>query len=90
MLLDEPMADLDPLARQQLTGRADGRRHRSSGTTIVMSSHVIAELEGSCDHLFLVAGGRMRLGGEIEEVMSAHTLLTGTASLDTSRQTVIE
>ncbi len=89
MLLDEPMADLDPLARRQLTGALMSAA-TEQGTTIVMSSHVIAELESSCDFLFLVAGGRLRLGGEIEEVMSAHTLLTGTAALDTSQQTVIE
>ena len=89
MLLDEPMADLDPLARQQLTGALMSAA-TEGGTTIVMSSHVIADLEGSCDFLLLVAGGRLRLGGEIEEVMSAHTLLTGTSTLDTSRQTVIE
>jgi ABC-2 type transport system ATP-binding protein len=89
MLLDEPMADLDPLARQQLTGALMSVASEQ-GTTIVMSSHVIAELEGTCDFLFLVAGGRLRLGGGIEEVMSEHTLLTGTSALDTSRQTVIE
>ncbi|RAJ68825.1 ABC-2 type transport system ATP-binding protein [Streptomyces sp. Amel2xB2] len=88
MLLDEPMADLDPLARQQLTGALMSAAEE--GTTIVMSSHVIAELEGSCDFLLLVTGGRLRLGGEIEEVTAAHTLLTGTADLDASRQTVIE
>ncbi|SCK10115.1 ABC-2 type transport system ATP-binding protein [Streptomyces sp. WMMB 714] len=88
MLLDEPMGDLDPLAREQLTGALMAAAE--SGTTIVMSSHVIAELESSCDFLLLVAGGRLRLAGGLEEVVSAHTLLTGTSALDTSRQTVIE
>jgi ABC-2 type transport system ATP-binding protein len=89
MLLDEPMADLDPLARQQLTGALMSTAVEQ-GTTIVLSSHVIAELEGSCDFLFLLAGGRMRLGGEIEELVAAHTLLTGTSALDTGGQAVIE
>jgi ABC-2 type transport system ATP-binding protein len=89
MLLDEPLADLDPLARQELTGALMSRASEH-GTTIVMSSHVIADLEGTCDFLFLLAGGRLRLGGDLEELISAHTLLTGTPSLDTSRQTVIE
>ncbi len=88
MLLDEPMGDLDPLARRQLTGALMAAAE--SGTTIVMSSHVITELESSCDFLLLVAGGRLRLAGALEEVVSAHTLLTGTSALDTSRQTVIE
>lgn len=89
MLLDEPMADLDPLARRELTGALMSAASEH-GTTIVMSSHVIAELEGSCDFLLLVAGGRIRLGGGIEEVMAAHTLLTGTSALDTGAHTVID
>ncbi len=62
LLLDEPMADLDPLARHQLTGTlmADAADH---GTTVVMSSHVVPELEGSCDHLLLLGAGRARLPG---------------------------
>ncbi|MGP3983397.1 ATP-binding cassette domain-containing protein [Streptomyces sp. KR80] len=89
MLLDEPMADLDPLARRQLTGAlmSEAAEH---GTSIVMSSHVIAELEGICDYLLLLCGGRVRLGGETEEVVAAHTLITGTATTATSGHTVIE
>lgn len=71
LLLDEPMADLDPLARHELMGTlmAQAAQH---GTTIVMSSHVVAELEDSCDHLLLVGGGRIRLAGEIDELLDAH------------------
>ncbi|MFD7031511.1 ABC transporter ATP-binding protein [Streptomyces sp. NPDC059917] len=80
MLLDEPMADLDPLARQQLTGvlMSEALEH---GTTIVMSSHVVAELEDSCDHLLLTAGGRVLLCGGIEDIVDAHALVTGTGDL---------
>ncbi|HEV7628214.1 MAG TPA: ABC transporter ATP-binding protein [Streptomyces sp.] len=76
LLLDEPMADLDPLARRQLTGAlmAESVEH---GTTIVMSSHVIAELEGACDYLLLLGSGRMRLAGECDEILAAHRRLTG-------------
>ncbi|MEU2179304.1 ABC transporter ATP-binding protein [Streptomyces thermolilacinus] len=79
LLLDEPMADLDPLARHQLTGAlmADAA---DRGTTVVMSSHVIAELEGACDHLLLLDGGRIRLGGAVDDVLAAHALLTGPAA----------
>ena len=65
MLLDEPMADLDPLARRELLGALLGEA-AEHGTTIVMSSHVVAELEGACDHLLLMGGGRIRLGGDPE------------------------
>ncbi|MGX1886404.1 ABC transporter ATP-binding protein [Streptomyces sp. NPDC055287] len=88
MLLDEPMADLDPLARHQLMGAlmAESAEH---GTTIVMSSHVLAELEGSCDYLLLVDGGRVRLGGETDDILAAHTLLTGPVR-DLAPHTVVE
>ncbi|MFD8210981.1 ABC transporter ATP-binding protein [Streptomyces sp. NPDC059695] len=76
LLLDEPMADLDPLARHELMGAlmADAAER---GTTVVMSSHVLTELEGTCDHLLLVHDGGIRLDGPIDELIAAHTLLTG-------------
>ncbi|WP_103516079.1 ABC transporter ATP-binding protein [Streptomyces sp. SM10] len=88
MLLDEPMSDLDPLARHQLMGvlMAEAVEH---GTTIVMSSHILTELEGACDYLLLVDGGRIRLGGESDDIVSAHALLTGQAG-DLAPHTVVE
>ncbi|WP_149827444.1 ABC transporter ATP-binding protein [Streptomyces tailanensis] len=89
LLLDEPMADLDPLARHQLMGTllADSAEH---GTTVVMSSHVVAELEGSCDHLLLLGEGRVRLAGPLDELLAAHTLVTGPSSGDLAPHTVVE
>lgn len=88
LLLDEPMADLDPLARHQLMGAlmVEAAEH---STTIVMSSHILTELEGSCDYLLLVDGGRIRLGGETDDLLSAHALLTGPAG-DLAPHTVVE
>jgi ABC-2 type transport system ATP-binding protein len=88
LLLDEPMADLDPLARHQLMGTllAEAAEH---GTTVVMSSHVVAELEGSCDHLFLLGSGRVRLAGPLDEILAAHTLVTGPVG-DLTPHTVVE
>ncbi|MFD5265171.1 ABC transporter ATP-binding protein [Streptomyces sp. NPDC058335] len=78
LLLDEPMADLDPLARHELMGTlmAQAAQH---GTTIVMSSHVVAELEDSCDHLLLIGGGGVRLAGEIDELLAAHARVSAPA-----------
>ncbi|MGW0603565.1 ABC transporter ATP-binding protein [Streptomyces sp. NPDC002644] len=89
LLLDEPMADLDPLARHQLMGElmAEAAEH---GTTVVMSSHVIAELEGSCDHLLLIRRGQVRLQGSLEDVLAAHALVTGPAEAGLEGHTVIE
>lgn len=88
LLLDEPMADLDPLARHQLMGAlmAEAAEH---GTTILMSSHILTELESACDYLLLVDGGRVRLGGEADDLIAAHTLLTGPVR-DLAPHTVVE
>ncbi|MFF0271733.1 MULTISPECIES: ABC transporter ATP-binding protein [unclassified Streptomyces] len=88
LLLDEPMADLDPLARHQLMGllMADAAER---GTTVVMSSHILTELEGACDHLLLLHDGRIRLDGPVDELLSAHTLLTGPVA-DLAPHTVVE
>ncbi|MGW7424301.1 ABC transporter ATP-binding protein [Streptomyces sp. NPDC054813] len=89
LLLDEPMADLDPLARHELMGllMVEAAQH---GTTIAMSSHVVAELEDSCDHLLLIGGGQVRLAGEIDDLLAAHTRVDATADADLAPHTVVE
>ncbi|MFB7268048.1 ATP-binding cassette domain-containing protein [Streptomyces nojiriensis] len=91
LLLDEPMADLDPLARRELMGTlmADAA---DNGTSLVMSSHILTELEGACDHLLLVDRGRIRLSGPIDAVGEAHRLLSGpaAASAQLATHTVVE
>lgn len=88
MLLDEPMADLDPLARHQLMGTlmAEAAEH---DTTVVISSHILTELEGTCDYLLLVDGGHIRLGGETEDLLTAHRLVTGPVR-DLAPHTVVD
>ncbi|MEU3398893.1 ATP-binding cassette domain-containing protein [Streptomyces filamentosus] len=88
LLLDEPMADLDPLARHQLMGllMADAAER---GTTVVMSSHILTELEGACDHLMLLAGGRIRLDGAVDDLLAAHALLRGPVA-DLAPHTVVD
>ncbi|MEV7425958.1 MULTISPECIES: ABC transporter ATP-binding protein [unclassified Streptomyces] len=88
LLLDEPMADLDPLARQQLMGvlLSDAAER---GTTVLISSHIVTELENACDYLLLVNGGQVRLGGEVEDLLGAHTLVTGPTA-DLAPHTVVE
>ncbi|MEW1647123.1 ABC transporter ATP-binding protein [Streptomyces sp. NPDC091219] len=90
LLLDEPMADLDPLARHEMMGLLMARA-AESGTTIVMSSHVVAELENSCDHLLLIGDGQVRLAGDIDDLRAAHTLVSGPAdAVDLGAHTVVE
>ncbi|WP_406444104.1 ABC transporter ATP-binding protein [Streptomyces sp. NBC_01613] len=90
MLLDEPLADLDPLARHELMGTlmADAAER---GTTVLMSSHIVSELADACDHLLLLGRGRIRLGGGIDDLLTAHTLVTGRGTpADLAPHTVVE
>ncbi|MEU3733924.1 ABC transporter ATP-binding protein [Streptomyces sp. NPDC033538] len=77
LLLDEPMSGLDPVARQELTGTllAETAEH---GTTVLMSTHVLAELENVCDYLVVLSDGKVRLAGDVDELLSVHTMVTGT------------
>jgi ABC-2 type transport system ATP-binding protein len=77
LLLDEPVAALDPLARRHFLAAlvaavADG------DLTVLISSHLIGDLERICDYLVLLAAGRTQLCGDIAELVSEHKLLTGT------------
>ncbi|MFD7057564.1 ATP-binding cassette domain-containing protein [Streptomyces mirabilis] len=77
LLLDEPMADLDPQRRLALTGVLM-KRAAEHGTTIVMSSHALSELHLVCDHVLLMARGRVLLADDTEFVEAAHSLMTFT------------
>ncbi len=78
LLLDEPVAALDPLARRQFLAHlaeavADG------GLTVVLSSHLIADLERTCDHLILLAASQVQLCGDIDALLADHQVLVGPA-----------
>ena len=79
LLLDEPMGNLDPSARRELA-RILRQQAAEHGTTVLMSSHVIAELENTCDHLVLISHGNLRLAGETDRILNAHHRLSGNAS----------
>ena len=51
-----------------------------TGTTVVLSSHIVADLERVCDHLVILAHARTQLAGPIDEIVTAHRLLTGPRS----------
>ncbi|WP_031509580.1 ABC transporter ATP-binding protein [Streptomyces megasporus] len=76
IVLDEPLADLDPLAREEVM-QALMQEVAETGMTVLLSSHVLADLEGICDHLLLLAGGRMRLAGDVEDLVAGHRLMIG-------------
>ncbi len=76
LLLDEPVAALDPLARRQfLATLADAVA--VGGLTVVLSSHLVADMERVCDHLILLAASRVQLCGDIDTVLAEHQVLVG-------------
>jgi len=76
LLLDEPLAALDPLARQNFLA-ALAEAAADGGPTIVLSSHLIADTERVCDHLILLAASRVQLCGDTETLLAQHRILTG-------------
>ena len=76
LLLDEPLAALDPLARQNFLG-ALAEAAAGGDLTIVLSSHLIADAERVCDHLILLAEARVQLCGDTEALLAQHRILTG-------------
>jgi ABC-2 type transport system ATP-binding protein len=76
LLLDEPVASLDPLARREFL-QSVMEAVAETGMTVLLSSHIVADLERVCDHLVILSLGRIQLMGPIEEILSSHRLLTG-------------
>jgi ABC-2 type transport system ATP-binding protein len=78
LLLDEPVAALDPLARRHFLSTITAAMAEAEGSlTIVLSSHLIADLERVCDHLVLLTGARVQLCGDIDGLLAEHTRLVG-------------
>ncbi|MFD0473935.1 ABC transporter ATP-binding protein [Nonomuraea thailandensis] len=71
LVLDEPLAELDPLARIQVMDAV-----REQETTVLLSSHILADLAGVCDHLILLGAGRVRLCGSFTELLAARPTAT--------------
>jgi ABC-2 type transport system ATP-binding protein len=76
LLLDEPLANLDPVARSEVTGELIAEV-AESGMTVMLSTHIVAELAGVGEYLLLLAAGRPVLAGDIEELVASHVRLTG-------------
>src|SRR5205807_2768920 len=72
LLLDEPASGLDPKARLELRNLL--RTLRDQGSTILISSHILTELEGFCTSIGIMEKGRMVRSGRIEEVTAAENL----------------
>jgi ABC-2 type transport system ATP-binding protein len=100
LLLDEPLASLDPLARRDFLA-ALMESVAEHGVSVVLSSHLVSDLERVCDHLVVLRNGRVAVAGDIAGLIRTHRLVSGprhTGALggvgevidrtDTDRQTV--
>jgi ABC-2 type transport system ATP-binding protein len=76
LLLDEPLASLDPLARREfLSALMDAVAEEH--TTVVLSSHLIADLERVCDHLMVLRSGQVQALDATDDLLATHKLLVG-------------
>jgi ABC-2 type transport system ATP-binding protein len=76
LVLDEPMAMLDPLARHDFMAKVMTAM-AEDGVSVVLSSHVLAELERVADYLILLSGGSVQMAGEVDDLLARHRVLTG-------------
>jgi ABC-2 type transport system ATP-binding protein len=78
LLLDEPVARLDPLARHEFLGMLMAAV-AEDGLSVLLSSHVVSELEQVCDYLVLLAAGSVQVAGAVDDLLAGHRVLTGPA-----------
>jgi ABC-2 type transport system ATP-binding protein len=76
VLLDEPLASLDPLARREFL-RVLMQAATQDGLSVMLSSHILSDLERVCDYLIILSAARVQLAGEIEELVATHKRLIG-------------
>jgi ABC-2 type transport system ATP-binding protein len=76
LILDEPVASLDPLARREfLQGLMETVAEQQ--VSVVLSSHLISDLERACDYVIVLVDSRVRVAGPVDELLAAHHLLSG-------------
>jgi ABC-2 type transport system ATP-binding protein len=89
LLLDEPVAGLDPLARREFLQNLmeTVAEHEVS---VVLSSHLISDIERVCDYLIVLAASRVRLAGDVQDLLGTHRVLTGLRRDATSLPSSVE
>jgi ABC-2 type transport system ATP-binding protein len=76
LILDEPVASLDPLARRDFL-RSLMDIVAEHGVSVVLSSHLVADLERVCDHLIVLCDSRVQLAGDVDVLVATHHRLAG-------------
>ena len=80
LVLDEPVASLDPLARREFLQdlmEAVAEQEAENGLSVILSSHLVSDLERVCDHLIVLVDSRVRVAGDIDDLLGRHHRLTG-------------
>jgi ABC-2 type transport system ATP-binding protein len=76
LILDEPVASLDPLARREfLQNLMESVAEQE--VSVVLSSHLISDLERACDYVIVLVDSRVRVAGPVDDLLAAHHLLSG-------------
>jgi ABC-2 type transport system ATP-binding protein len=76
LVLDEPVASLDPLARREFLQHLM-ESVAEHGLSVVLSSHLVSDLERVCDYLIVLVSSRVQVAGEMEGLLASHHRLTG-------------
>jgi ABC-2 type transport system ATP-binding protein len=76
LLLDEPVASLDPLARREFL-QSLMEVVAEHGVSVVLSSHLVSDLERVCDYLIVLDASHVQLAGEVSELLASHHRLSG-------------
>ena len=76
LILDEPVAALDPLARREfLQGLMEAVAEHE--VSVVLSSHLVADLERVCDYMIVLVASQVRVAGEVSDLLASHRRLSG-------------
>jgi len=76
LILDEPVASLDPLARREFLQGLMGFI-ADQDASVILSSHLVSDLERVCDYLIVLVASRVRVAGEVDDLLASHFRLTG-------------
>jgi ABC-2 type transport system ATP-binding protein len=76
LILDEPVASLDPLARREFLQDLM-EVVAAQGVSVMLSSHLVADLERICDYLVVLTASHVQLAGEVPDLLASHRHLSG-------------
>ncbi len=76
LILDEPVSSLDPLARREFL-QSLMAFIADHGASVILSSHLVSDLERVCDYLIVLVDSRVRIAGEVDDLLTTHHRVTG-------------